>query len=134
MIALIFSQPFIVLAQQDSVEIQAKTDAKRDAETDVNKLFWTGAGLVYLCGCLCLTLDNILSGGSSPSSSLKDPIDFMPITPRPKRLIGKSPEYVGFYTKSYKMEVKELRAKWALIGAGTGCLIGCIMAVVISDE
>ena len=42
MIVLIFSQPVIILAQQDSVGVQAKINAERDATTDVNKLLWAG--------------------------------------------------------------------------------------------
>ncbi len=45
MVMLIFSHPFVILAQQNSVESQAKIAAERDAETDVNKLSWNGAGL-----------------------------------------------------------------------------------------
>ena len=133
-IVLIFSQPFVIIAQQNSVEIQAKTDAKRDAKTDVNKLLWTGIGCVYLYGCLCITFDEIVSGGSSCFFSSSDPINFISISPRPERLLGKSPEYIDFYTNAYKKEVREFRTQWVLIGAGTGCLIGCIVAVVVSDE
>ncbi len=45
MVMLIFTQPSVILAQQNSVESQAKIAAERDAETDVNKLLWGSAGL-----------------------------------------------------------------------------------------
>lgn len=134
MIVLISSQPFVSIAQQNSVEIQAKTDAKQDAETDVNKLLWTGIGCVYLYGCLCVTFDELVSGGTSCSFLSSDPIDFIPISPRPERLLGKSPEYIDFYTNVYKKEVTEFRTQWVLIGAGTGCLTGCIVAVAVSND
>ena len=41
--------------------------------------------------------------------------------PPPKRLIGKSPEYVEFYTHAYKAKTQLLRTKLAAVGAVTGC-------------
>ena len=40
MAVLIFTAPFTTLAQQNSVEVQAKMAAERDAKTDVNGALW----------------------------------------------------------------------------------------------
>ena len=37
--------------------------------------------------------------------------------PPPERLIGKSPEYVEFYTDAYIAKSRSLRIKWAAAGA-----------------
>ena len=37
--------------------------------------------------------------------------------PPPERLIGKSPEYVEFYTDAYMAKSRSLRIKWAAVGA-----------------
>ena len=69
-VILTFSLPFVALAQQNSVPIEAETlaaqavntvnlDAKvaaeQDAESDINKLLWLGAGLGTFCiaGPIC---------------------------------------------------------------------------------
>ncbi len=52
-LTLIFSHPFVILAQQNSAEIQAKRDAETDANTDVNSLIWAGVGFTApFLGCL----------------------------------------------------------------------------------
>ena len=54
--------------------------------------------------------------------------------PPPERLVGKSPEYVVFYTDAYKAKTRSIRTKWAagggLIGVGVG--IGCL-SILTSD-
>ena len=39
------------------------------------------------------------------------------------RLLGKSPEYVKFYTDAYKKRVQRLRVRYARIGTATGCVL-----------
>ena len=42
--------------------------------------------------------------------------------PPPGRLIGKSPEYVEFYTEAYMAKSRSIRTKWAAIGAAAPLL------------
>lgn len=138
MAVLIFSTPFITLAQQKSVEVQAKMAAERDAKTDVNRLLWT------CIGCLSIYLsigvgayfaieesDSWLLGFSISEESILRGVCVgglfcgafswgaisYPSYPPSERLLGKSPEYVDFYTDAYKAKTKRLRAKWAAVGA-----------------
>ena len=61
---LIFSVPFVTIAQQNSatlesgvdtvenVVMKAKTDAEQDANSDTNKIFWFGSGFAtFAIGC-----------------------------------------------------------------------------------
>ena len=142
MIVLIFSQPFIIIAQQNSVEVQAKIDAERDATTDVNRLLWVGVGGIVVCSIVCCALGDTfataLSGGSSASSPAG--IDFfdptsVAISPHPERLIGKSPEYIDVYTDAYKKKVRQLREDSAVIGGvGIACLMGCMVILMVLDD
>ena len=43
--------------------------------------------------------------------------------PPPERLIGKSPEYIEFYTEAYKAETRSIRIKWAAVGAASPVLL-----------
>ena len=56
--------------------------------------------------------------------------------PPPERLVGKSPEYVEFYTAAYQAKTRSIRTKWAtaggLIGVGVGLGLGCL--AVFADE
>ena len=47
-----------------------------------------------------------------------------------RRLAGKSPEYVEFYTDAYQKKMRSLKTKWTAAGAATGCtvpIIGCLL-------
>ena len=190
MAVLVFSMPFVTIAQQtaeaadtksapgaytksekESLIATAKADAERDAETDVNKLLWTGVGCAApffgLLGCFagahvvltgtiessgsgnCLndlgndlgsvTGDLIIGGGVGCLVGYSVPI--LPIytyrlSPLPERLIGKSSEYVDFYTDAYKTKTQRLRGGAASTGAlvGTGCLIGWLVLANVFDE
>ena len=138
---IILSQPVIILAQQNSVEAQAKADAERDATTDVNRLLWVGVGGVYICSIVCCALGDAFATGLSGGSGTSSPtgIDFDPtsiaISPRPERLIGKSPEYIDVYTDAYKKKVKQLREDSAAIGGiGVACLMGCMVLLMVLDD
>lgn len=140
MTVLIFSTPFTTLAQQISVEEQVKTAAKRDAETDTNKLLWAGVGCaVPFCGLLggiaglLATSDLLFHEGPAYTACFGaalgclfpiGPILSQPIPP-PERLLGKSPEYVDFYTNAYETETRRLRIKSASRGGiiGFGLLV-----------
>ena len=155
MAVLIFTTPFTTLAQQNSVEVQAKMAAKRDAETDTNKVLWTGVGCAiclstvlggfvgvgigslgpqsYSGGCLQLISDEQMCGLciGAPVGCLIPliVINTYRLVPPPERLLGKSPQYVDFYTDAYKTRIQLLRMGWA---AG-GTLIGLSALVLVGS-
>ena len=139
MAMLIFSIPFITLAQQKSVEVQAKMAAERDAKADVNRLLWTGAGCLSAClgagvgfgvGVSIIESGNWLEnveegilGGVCVGGLVCGLFSLSVISyrsdPPPQRLLGKSPEYVDFYTAAYKAKILKRRAKFVAAGALT---------------
>lgn len=153
MAVLICSHPFIVVAQQDSTEIQAKLDA----EADINKLTW---GIYGFAGCLGVALttaagaaigetadtgflefENTIRGGCcgfiGGSAVVASLIVSYKIIPPPERFIGKSPEYVDVYTDAYKSKTRQLRAKWTAVGAAipsAAFLIGVGFATAINGS
>ena len=75
--------------------IQAKQDAELAAKGD--RLIWYGSGLFGSClgvGAAYLT----------------------PITVDPAKLMGKSPEYIIFYSSAYRESIRSQRVKQASIG------------------
>lgn len=141
---LTFSHPFVILAQQDSIEDKAK----RDAEADVDKSVWRGVGILA-SGFILLSASfgaNVGSLADPPSGleifsegqvygccngcgfGLGSAILFVNnyrLEVPPERLLGKSPEYVGFYTDFYKTRTRQLRRKYTAEGCAgcTGLLI-----------
>ena len=126
---LTFSMPFVVIAQQNSVILEARAMAKQDAESDINKIVWFGAGslisggtlLVFriideptseMCGVACLLHGVALAGT----------FVFSPPLP-PTRLLGKSPEYITSYTAAYKAEARKIQALWGIVGYISGGLV-----------
>ena len=145
---------------------EAKTAAERDASNDINKLAWWGAGargaiswgfigasFGTSVGCLidlyhdeddffddsttgsgvCIgTVIGIAIGGLAPLIGIYR----YQGNPPPERLLGKSPEYVEFYTAAYQAKTRSIRTKWAtaggLIGVGLGLGLGCL--AVFADE
>ena len=122
---LTFSMPFVTFAQQAAVQAEqtkAIADAERDAAARVNKTLW------FSVGCLTTVIGTVLAYS-------------LPPTPPAEQLIGKSPEYVNFYTQAYQAKAKSLQGRSALIGFGTtagvtaltyGCMFG-IAASAASD-
>ena len=84
-----------------SVADQAVADAEKDAGAHLNRTLWLSAG------CFFPLIGPIFSQYYQP---------FLPTG----RVLGKSPEYVGFYYDAYKVKTKRLQYKWAL----SGCLVG----------
>ena len=112
MAVLMFSMPFVTLAQQNySLQLEAKADADADADARTNKIVW------FLFGC---------AGGvlAVAGTYLYEPS--LPAGP----LLGKSPEYVAFYTDAYTEKAKALQVR----GAMTGCVVSTLVwaAVVIA--
>ena len=81
----------------NSVEAQAIRAAEEDASAHLNKLFWftTGFSLPVVGPLLSQRNQRSIPGA---------------------RLLGKSPEYVAFYTNAYRIKMKKLRFNWSLIG------------------
>ena len=94
------------------VEAQAVADAKRDIDVDN---VWFGYGLC--CGIVAI--------GSAYLVTPTVPAD---------KLIGKSPEYVLFYTKAYQDEMKKERAKAAAIGCGVGASLYVLLSMVAESS
>ena len=96
----------------NSIEVQAINDAERDASAHLNKLLWFTTGFSLPVIGIFLSQRN---QRSIPGA----------------RLLGKSPEYVAFYTNAYRIKMKKLRFNWSLIGclsvttvAGLGVFLG----------
>lgn len=100
--------PFNAIAQQEnaniaSVQQQAYADAMRDAQNHVDTLIWGSAGCLFNIWAIA---GAYIIEPSVPTA----------------RLIGKSPEYITFYSATYKDAVKHERVS-ATIG---GCCIGIV--------
>ncbi len=109
MVALSLNLPLQCFAQQKSVALKAKADAEYDAEDDVNTTLWLAAGGVLGTVGSCL-LGTIAIGGAYV---------YQPV-PSAERLLGKSAEYVNFYTDAYKARIRRLQ----LVAATKGTLGG----------
>ena len=150
MVMLIFSHPFVILAQQNSVESQAKIAAERDANANVNRLLWTGAGClsVYLgggvgtvIGASIIESGNLLEnteegilGGVCVGGLVCGLFSWGVISyrsyPPPERLIGKSPEYIDVYTNVYKTRTRQRRGQYVVGGCGLAVVIGMIVSAI----
>ena len=150
MAMLIFSTPFVIYAQQNTLMLEAKAAAEKDAERDVNKLRWFTAGLVggfagAIGGCLIggeidppsgsglLYTDTISDGqiiGTLIGAVVGASISLVGISlykrnVPPDRFIGKSPEYIDHYTDAYRKKARSIRTGAAASGIILpGCLIG----------
>ena len=99
-IILIFSLPFLAFAQETVDMVKSISDAERDAKlTDITT--WNGVGCLF--GVFGMIAASIID----------------PPVPAAK-LLGKSPEYVVFYTEAYRSNLKRKRIE----AAGHGCIIG----------
>lgn len=118
--------PFGILAQENSTQVEdksvihhisvdvlAKTSAERDAETDTKRVVWVGGNFVLgvVGGCLLGSVGLLGAYIYEPS-------------PPASRLLGKSPEYIVFYTDAYKAKARDLQLKYA----ATGCVSGSLVA------
>ena len=146
---LVFSMMPVSLAQQQSLQAEAKADAHRDVNRDMRESLWFLSGLVgssvgAVTGCLSGILGgmligdfNILPNDVPPVEScglggillfgiLAVPISvhLYPHTPRPppERLLGKTPEYVATYTQAYRSKTISLRKRWVTAGSITSNL------------
>lgn len=126
----------VSFSQQNSGITEAKLTAERDARTDVSKARWFGGGFLVTGGTLLIL--RILAEAESDTENLALAISgsscllhggglaaaFMyESVPQPSRLVGKSVEYVSFYTDAYRTESRRSRALWGAAGSLSGCLV-----------
>ena len=124
-----FLIPFNILAQQAPVELQAKIDAESDANKDVNKLIWFGAGCI-LSGLILIPLPGKNTSCFLLPLGITGSYFYRPSPPH-ERFIGKPPVYVDTYTSTYKSERGNIQASMSAIGCVTGCgLIGRTLFVI----
>lgn len=126
MLGLSLNVPLQCVAQQNSVALKAKADAEYDAEDDVNTALWLSAGGVLGVAGTCL-LGAVAVGGAYL---------YQPVPPA-DRLLGKSAEYVNFYTDAYKARMRRLQlvaaTKGALGGSAVFFLLGTLNIKPWSD-
>lgn len=98
--------PIATHAQMTEVQ-QAEADARRDVSQDVSTISWGIGG--FFCG-VCAVAYVYIDKPQVPAS----------------RLVGKSAEYVSFYTDTYNREVRKSRGQAAMIG----CLASSIFSTL----
>ena len=114
MAVLTFGMPFVALAQQHSVQAEATAAGERDAEARTNKTVWRLLGCV---GGLIVVGATYFYEPAPPAGSL----------------LGKSPEYIAYYTDAYKQKSKNLQFRGAVEGCVAGsCIAGVLYAVAIA--
>ena len=152
---LIFRMPLVPLAQQNSIQIEVNAAAEADAEKDINKSLWLGTGCVIPVITAVVPAIIVMGGSDSRDDfgigaavggicilggciagsvgSTVAALSYQPTIPA-ERLIGKSPEYVRFYTDAYRAKTRRLQATYTGIGtisAGAGvCLLGSISGML----
>lgn len=112
---LIFSMPFVLLAQTHSVQSQAVFDARQDAVASVNQGLW------FMAGCFGTLL------GYLGANTYHSPVPTVP-------LLGKSPEYVAFYTDTYVAKTRELQSTQAIMGCCIGASVQFIILFLTGNE
>ena len=120
MLCLIFYPPFVSHALQNSVRADATAAAERDAVDQVNKPLW------FFGGCLGGILVIILANIHEPY-------------PPASSLLGKSPEYVSFYTDAFRAKSRNLQTSQAMRGCAANCIVvagcyGCMILNVVLEE
>ena len=131
LIILLFGFSMIALADN------ARLDARRDAERDVNDTVWALAGF----SALLLIGGYYMAGGTTggtisysvfvPGVVVCAVSQYYPISPRSDRFLGKPPDYVSAYVDAYESEVKSLRRRSLLWGFGSG--IGLLIVLNSMD-
>ena len=117
MVVLILNSPFVSLAQQNSVKAEAIAAAERDAAAHVNKSLWFLGGC--LGGILIYAIANVAEA-----------------TPPSSALLGKSPEYVAFYTDAYRAKIRKIRTSGVKLGCAAygACCVAYIYLVLLAVE
>lgn len=120
LVILLFSFSMLSLADN------ARFEARRAAEQDVNETAWalTGFSVPLLMG------GYYIAGGTAggtlsytvfiPGVVVSAVSQYYPISPQSDRFLGKSSAYVSAYVAAYESEVKSLRRRSLLWGFGAG--------------
>jgi hypothetical protein len=103
--------PVQLLGDEGQSQNTAKIEAERDANADVNKACWIGAGM---------TLIGVGIAMMWQSSS-----------PDPGVFAGKSPEYIRAYTDAYGSRVQRIQSLYSLIGCGISSAVSCIFTIAV---
>ena len=133
-----------------SIRLQAKADAESDAKRDVNLLAYFGAGMsapfaagtcCLMAGCIGVLDENVclfpfisVSVFSAAILSLEITDHSPPPNPPPKRLIGKSSEYVKFYADAYRSKMRSYQMQAVAAGSilgGTAMTIAVFILQVV---
>ena len=140
---LICSSPVFTVAQQPPGDLDAHAHAKRDADRDVNKLSWFGAGLLASLapiagfvlggegdgGKIIGAGVGLVVGASVPAVIIQNQKPTIP----PDRFIGKPPEYIDRYTETYIQQTRWIKTKALTGGCLTpGCVIGAGAMVLVA--
>ena len=118
MVLLIFNSPFLILAQENSDAAQAVMDARKDVKLSRTGEYWAFGTFLTSIACGCIGGSIILI-----SSQLYTP------TPPTSRLIGKSSEYITFYTQTYQQEMKKCQGQASIAGCIGGSAVAAALAV-----
>ena len=97
-----------LLKEQQTTQLQAVADAHRDAKRVINGTFWRFTGF----------FGSIFGVGAS--------LVYEPPLPA-SALVGKTPEYVVFYTTEFHRETQGLQ----LYHASTGCVSGGVLGLML---
>ena len=119
-LCLILYSPYASFALQNTIQRSAIAAAERDAAAQVNKALW------FFGGCLGGILVIIIANIHEPY-------------PPASALLGKSPEYVSFYTDAYRAKARNLQSSQAMRGCAANCIVvtgcyGCMIINAIFDE
>ena len=138
------------VAKDDAVQAQAVADAASDAK-NYNATPWATVGVLSAPASACLFLLGCIYAVDIIGPIVRDRagigvcLGILPtgvvlssgavkVSPPAEHLMGKSPEYVSVYVKTYTEKVKRKRQKYAIIGSAAGYLItGAFTVWFISD-
>ena len=113
MMVMIFNMPIVSYTQGNSDRDKAIYAATQDAEAAFDERLWYFTGLLFT------------AGGYFLAHTYYRPVPAVP-------LLGKSPEYVAFYTDSYRERSRELRSYAARTGCIHGAFVqGCLLGGVM---
>ncbi|MCG9129474.1 hypothetical protein JT359_17940 [Candidatus Poribacteria bacterium] len=120
MLCLIFYSPFVSFALQNTVRVSAIAAAEQDAAAQVNKSLW------FFGGCLGGILVIILANIHEPY-------------PPASSLLGKTPEYVSYYTDAFRAKARNLQTSQAMRGCAANCIVvagcyGCMIINMVLEE
>ena len=106
---MLVSLVIVSSAEETDIAAKACTDAKLDAQEDIDAKLWIGAGCLF----------GLLGVGAAYIIKPSPPMS---------RLLGKSPDYVAVYTACYKDEGKKIQVKSAV----KGCMLGMLVNIALS--